>query len=116
MSIRDKILAAQDIKSEQLYVSDWDVTLEVRGMTGQQRGAFLTEVIDAKTGKMDFAKMYPQLVIMTVFDPETGDAVFKGGDLDAIAGKSGAVLEQIAQVAQRLSGLNPEATGEAEKN
>lgn len=115
MSIRDKILAVSDIKAEAVYISEWDVTVEVRGMTGQQRGAFLQQVID-KQGKMDFSKMYPLLVIMSVYDPETGQPVFLGGDLDAIAGKSGAVLEKLSQVAQRLSGLNPEAIGEAEKN
>ena len=115
MSIREKILEASDIKSETVFVPAWDVTVEVRGMTGRQRGAFLQEVLD-KNGKMDFQKMYPLLLIQSVFDPETGAPVFMMGDLDALAGKSGAALEQVAQVAQRLSGLNPEATGEAEKN
>jgi len=113
--LRDKILAAEDIKSEQVYIKEWDVTLEVRGLTGRQRGLYLQDVIDAK-GKMDFQKMYPMLVVMSTFDPETKEPVFLAGDMDAIAGKSGAALEQLAQVAQRLSGLNPEAIGEAKKN
>ena len=113
--LRDKILAAEDIKSELVTVKEWDVTLEVRGLSGRQRADYLKEVIDSK-GKMNFDKMYPALIIMSVFDPDTKEPVFKAGDLDALAGKSGAALEQLAQVAQRLSGLNPEALGEAEKN
>jgi hypothetical protein len=114
-NLRDKILAAPDIQSEAVFIPAWDVTVEVKGLTGQQRGAFLQEVM-TKNGQMDFQKMYPLLLILSVFDPETGEPVFKMGDLDALGGKSGAALEFVAQVAQRLSGLNPEATGEAEKN
>lgn len=116
MNLREKILAAEDIKSEQIYIKEWDAKLEIRGLTGRQRGIYLQDVIDAKTGKMDFQKMYPMLVVMSVYDPETKEPVFKMGDVDAIAGKSGAALEQLAQVAQRLSGLDSEAIGEAEKN
>lgn len=115
MSLRDKILAASDIKSEAVFVPEWDVAIEVRGMTGEQRGAYLGQVIDKK-GNMDFRKMYPQLLIISCFDPETGDPIFLQGDLDALVGKSGKALEQLAQVARRLSGLNPEDVGEAEKN
>lgn len=111
-SLRDKILAAPDIQSEAVFIPAWDVTVEVRGMTGQQRGAFLQQVM-TKTGQMDFQKMYPLLLVLTVFDPETNEPVFKMGDMDALGGKSGAALELVAQVSMRLSGLNPE---QAEKN
>lgn len=114
-NLRDKILAAPDIKSEAVFIPAWDVTVEVRGMTGQQRGAFLQEVM-LKNGQMDFQKMYPLLLVLTVFDPENGEPVFKMGDIDAVGGKSAAALEQVCQVAQRLSGINPEDVAEAEKN
>lgn len=111
-SLRDKILAAPDIQSEAVFIPAWNVTVEVRGMTGQQRGAFLQEVM-LKNGQMDFQKMYQLLLVLTVFDPENGEPIFKMGDLDAIGGKSGAALELVAQVSMRLSGLNPE---QVEKN
>jgi len=67
-------------------------------------------VIDPK-GKMDLQKLYPRLVVLSTYDPETGQPVFKEGDQDAVNEKSGAALEIIAQVAMRLSGLNPEEAG-----
>lgn len=111
-SIRDKILTAKDIKSEQVHIEQWDVTVEVRGLTGRQRAILLQDVVSPK-GKIDLQKLYPQLVVMSTFDPDTGEPVFQAGDVDAIAEKSGGALESIAQVAMRLSGLNQ---GEAGKN
>lgn len=111
MSIRDKVLAAKDIKSEQVFVKEWDVTVEVRGLTGRQRAILLQDVVDQR-GRTDLKKLYPQLVVLSAFDPETGEPVFHAGDADAIAEKSAASLEAITDVAMRLSGLN----GEAGKN
>lgn len=107
MSLRDQILAAKDIESELVEVPQWGVTVEVRGMTGRQRALVLKESVDAK-GKVDLQKLYPWLVIMSTFDPETSSPVFLAGDFDAVAEKSGAALEVIAQVAMRLSGFNAE--------
>lgn len=112
MSLRDKILAAKDIESEQVLVKQWDVTVEVRGLTGRQRAILLQDVIGPK-GKIDMQKLYPQLVVISTYDPEDGKPVFQAGDIDAISEKSGGALEAIAQVAMRLSGLNE---GDAEKN
>lgn len=111
-SLRDKILAAQDIQSEPVYIKEWGVTVDVKGLTGRQRAILLQDVVSAR-GKIDMQKLYPQLIVMSTFDPETGEPVFHAGDIDAIAEKSGAAQEAIAQVAMRLSGLKADET---EKN
>ena len=115
MSLREQILACQDIQSERVEMLEWGVTLEVRGMTALQRARFLQESIDAK-GKVDMEKLYPELAIMSIFNPETGEQVFTNGDREELNQKSGAALERIAQVAMRLSGLTAEAIGEAKKD
>ena len=112
MSLREKILECKDIQSELLEVPQWGVTVEVRGMTGRQRAILLQNTMDKK-GNMILQKLYPSLVIATSFDPETGEKIFMDGDFDAVSEKSGGALETIAQVAMKLSGLNPE---EVEKN
>jgi hypothetical protein len=117
MSLREKILSIQDIKTEELFIEEWDSTVQVKGLSGRQRGIYLQGVIDPKSGKMKFAAMYPLLVLMSTYDPETEKPLFEEGDIDAIAEKSGSALEKIAQVAQRLSGLSPEeSAAKAEKN
>jgi hypothetical protein len=112
-NLRDKILAAQDIKTEIVRIDEWDVEVEVRGMTGRQRAILLQGVVggQGKNSKVDLQKLYPQLVVMSTFDPETGKPVFLPGDSDALLGKSGAALEKIAKVAMELSGLNEEDVG-----
>lgn len=111
-NLREQILSKKDIDSERVYIPQWDVTVEVRTLTGRQRAILLQDTVNLK-GKVDFQKLYPQLVVMSTYDPQTGKPVFMPGDMDALAEKSGAALEIIAQVATRLSGLNP---GELEKN
>ena len=66
-------------------------------------------------GKVDLTKIYPDMVIMCTFDPETGERVFTEGDRDEIGAKNGKAVERIADVAGRISGLN-EAAEKAVKN
>jgi len=112
MLLRDKILAAKDIQDEVVDVPEWGVKLLVRGLTGRQRARLLQNAVDAN-GNVDLERIYPELVIYSVYDPETGEQVFKPADRDALADKSGAALERIAQVAMRLSGLSANAVKEA---
>lgn len=104
MSLRDQILQCKDIQSEQLVIPQWDVIVEVRGLNGRQRAALFKETMDNR-GAVDLAKMYPRLALESCYDPDTGELVFQEGDFDAVAEKSGAALELIAQVAMRLSGI-----------
>lgn len=114
-NIRQKILNAQDIRSETVAVPEWDVTVEVRGLTGTQRARLMKSGFDAR-GTVDFERLYPELLIASVFDPESGTAVFGEADRDLLNAKSGAAIERIAQVAMRVSGLSPDAGESAEKN
>jgi len=113
-ALRNKILGANDIKKEIVTIADWGVDVEIRGMTGTQRA----EVVTAATVReknddgeisvfQDQALLYPLLIIASVFDPETGEKVFGDADRDAIGGKSAGVLEDVALVCCRLSGITP---------
>ncbi len=115
MSLRDKILAIKDIQEEEVSIPEWGCKVLVRGLTGRQRAIFLQNGIDAK-GKLDMQKVYPELVILSAYDPESKEPVFGAGDADAVIEKSGAALERIAQVAMKLSGLGPNVVEESEKN
>ncbi|WP_134705090.1 hypothetical protein [Ammoniphilus sp. YIM 78166] len=114
--LREKILNAKDIKEENVPVSEWEVEVQVRGLTGSARAKILSACVDTQTGAMDFEKLYPELLIASVYDPETGEKVFADADRDALNGKSGGALEKVAQVAMKLSGFNQAAVKEATKN
>ncbi len=108
MSIRDQILAKQDIPSETVEVPEWGVKIEVRGMTGAER----TRIMDKATqtaGDVNLQFVYPEIVIATAFDPESGEQVFKPNDRDALLAKSATALDRIAAVGMRLSGFTAES-------
>ena len=118
MALKDKIFEAQ-IKKESVFVPQWDVTVEVRELNGGQRAKFFENVMvkDAKGNlepKVD--KMELEIVLLSCYDPETGERLFKEEDRASVAGLSGGALDLISKVGLRLSGLSDTATAEAIKN
>lgn len=109
VSIRDQVVAAEDIESEIVEVPQWGVKIEVRGMTGKERARMLKSCSDPMTGQVDIEKISPDVIIGCSWDPDTGEKVFLPGDRDMLLSKSGAALEKIALAGMRLSGLTPEA-------
>jgi len=115
VSIRDQILAKQDIPSEMVDVPEWGVKVEVRGMTGAER----TRIMDKATqnaGDVNLQFVYPEIVIATAFDPESGEQVFKPNDRDALLAKSATALDRIAAVGMRLSGFTAESANDMGKD
>lgn len=115
MSLRDKILQAKDIPVESIEVPEWGVTIEVRGMTGKQRSDMIAATLD-KSGKPITGAIYPQLLSRCLYDPETQEPIFTSSDADQISEKSGHILERLARIASRLSGVSEESLETAEKN
>jgi hypothetical protein len=113
--LRDQIMSAQDTHSELVEVPEWGVKLEIRSMSGASR-AILMQGAVLSGGQVDMAQVYPDLIIQTCFDPETGEPVFQAEDRDLILSKNGAILDRLAEVATRLSGFNENATDEAGKD
>lgn len=105
--LRERILAAKDLASERVHVEAWDVDVEVRGMSARARAVLVSKAMDG--GAVNLVAAYPLMVIECTFHPETGERLFSEADIEALAGKSGEALEQIATVAARLSGLDAEA-------
>lgn len=115
MSLRDTILATDDIQAEQVEVPEWGVTVEVRGMSGADRAAIMESAMD-DGGNVSFTRFYPDIVILTAYDPETGERVFVDGDQDAVMAKNGRAVDRIAEAGLRLSGMTEDARTEAGKD
>ena len=101
--LRQTILEADDIESEIVEVPEWGIKVEVRGMTSKERAKLLK--VSAKGGEVDMVTWFPDLIIATIYDPETGEKVFEPADRDAINAKSGAAISAISDISARLSGL-----------
>lgn len=109
MSLRDKILSADDLTSERVEVPEWDVTLEVRSPSAKARSRMVASAQrkdEDGESTMDLESIYPLLLIACCFDPESGEQVFTSDDIDAINDKSSAVVDRVAKACLRVSGLS----------
>ena len=112
LSIRERILAADDITTETMEIPEWGVTVAVRTMTGAARAEMLVSASDPTTGEVNYQTLYPQVIVASVIDPETGESVFTVEDVNALNLKSAAVVERVAQAGMRVSGMTKEAEKE----
>jgi hypothetical protein len=119
MSIRDKILQANDLKTEQVRVDEWDVTLTIRTLSGKERDAFEASMVKiSKTGqaKQDIANIRARLVALVVIDPDDNNLpVFTEADIPELGGKSALALDKVFSAAQRLNGFTKEDVEELAK-
>jgi hypothetical protein len=114
---RDAILQAQDLPRELVDVPEWGGSVYVRALTGAERDAFETSIVEqrGKSTKMNLKNIRAKLVALTVVDEE-GNRIFSDSDASALGKKSAAALDKVFEVAQRLSGLRPEDVEELSKN
>lgn len=115
MSLRDKILAAEDIRSEIVDIPEWGVKVEVRGMNGSDRSRILDAAAAAGSEGLSVGTMYVDTVIASAYDPESGVRIFSDSDKDALLGKSASAIDRLAEVGMRLSGMSVEAQDNAKK-
>ena len=109
--LRAQILTADDIASEIVDVPGWGVKVMVKALTGAQRARLMQAA--TRGGAIQFNKIYPDLVIASAHDPETGLPIFEATDRDALLSKSGAMLDVIATKALEVSGMTEAAQAEA---
>lgn len=104
--LRSQILDFHDVPEETITIPEWgNIVVVIKGMTGASRANMMTRSVDPSTGEMSFEALYPEVIIATVMNPETGEPVFGPNDRDVINTKSGGVLERLARDGMRLSGL-----------
>lgn len=117
MDLREKILAANDIKSELVAVAAWEVMVEVRGLTAAQRAKVLAAPgVRREDGTVDEAELSVPLIIESAHDPETKKPLFAAADLEALKGKNAGAVDQLASVALRLSGMSQDEAQTIEGN
>jgi len=114
MSLREKIFSAKDIPSEMVEVPEWGISVEVRGMSGADRTRIL-ELAGLVDGSVNLQVVYPEIVIATAHDPETGEKVFEYGDRDALMSKSAVAIDRLAMIGMKLSGFTEESQVNAGK-
>lgn len=111
---RDAILAAQDLKFEDVDVPEWGGPVRVRVMTGAERDSYSNDLLDA-SGKFD-AKAYRAKLLARCLVDDTGARLFTDDQVIELQNKSAAVIDRLFSVADRINGVNNAAVDEAAKN
>jgi len=113
---KSAILAAVDLKTEDVHVPAWGGTVRIRTMTGQERDEFRASIAasEGESG-VPIGKFSAALLVAACVD-EAGKRLFTAGDMAALQAKAAASLDAPAAVAMRLNGLGAGAVEAAEKN
>ena len=115
MSLRDRILNADDIGRELFTVPQWDVEIEIRTLSAMQRSRML-KACTLPDETIDLDRLYPMLIIATAFDPATNEPVFTEADMSALQEKSAGAIEAVATKAMQMSGMTAKAVDEEGKD
>ena len=110
---KSAILAAADLKHEDVEVKQWGGTVRVRMMTGIERDEF--QIAIASDSGIPVGQFSAALLAATIVDAN-GARLFTIDDMEALQAKSAASLDAPAAVAMRLNGLGGNAIEEAVKN
>lgn len=111
----DQILAAQDLDREWVSIPEWappkaentdDYGVYVRSLTGRERAAWQEASLkgQGKNATVNFQATTVKLVVFATVT-ESGDRVFTESNASDLQKKNSKVLERIADVAMRLSGI-----------
>jgi hypothetical protein len=112
MLTREQILAADDLKSEEVDVPEWGGSVKVVVMTGVARDSFQEQM--AASDK-SISYFHNCLLVATVVGDDDAP-LFTAADMDALRSKSAAVVTRVANVAERLNGFGQKVVEQAEKN
>lgn len=104
---REAILEAKDRDTVEVDCPEWGGTVLVRGMTGRERDAFETSMVEQRgrgAPTQNLSNVRAKLVARCVVDDD-GERLFTDADVAALGDKSAAPVDRIFEVASRLSGI-----------
>lgn len=109
---KDDILAAQDIKTEDVDVPEWGGAVRVRVLSAADLLGFWEACRDEK-GELVRSRVQPALLVRAVVG-EDGAPIFSEENIGALMAKSATAIGRIFSCARRLNGIGQE--DEATKN
>ena len=113
MLTRDQILQADDLPYEDVDVPEWGGAVRLRSLTGAERDAFETSIVQGNDRNM--RNIRARLVVLCIVDDE-GNRVFKDNEAPALGKKSAKALDTLFAVAQKLNGLSNDDVDDLAKN
>jgi hypothetical protein len=113
---KEQILNFNDSKFEVVDVPEWGEGAQVRVgvMSGFARDQFEASVI-GKNGGMNMQNIRAKLAAATLVD-DSGKLMFSEADINKLGQKSGAALDRIFAVAQKLNRITDQEVEQLAKN
>lgn len=118
-ALREKILAAEDIKPEPVDIPEWGVgenhgvPVYLRALDGEDRFA-ISQIAAAADSKKENIYITEAYVALALVD-EDGDRIFELEERGALAKKDPQVLERLFDRIVEISGMRTEDEAAAEK-
>lgn len=115
-SLRDAILAAEDLPREQVQTDEWAPFgvpfVFVRGLTSAERDAYELSLTVAgpNGGRMqrpNLKNIRTAFVVKIVVD-ESGERIFTDKDVEELGKKNARVIDHLWEVGRRMSGMTDE--------
>lgn len=107
---KEQMLGAQDLTVKEVRVPEWNGTVFVRMMDGDQRDKFEADQI-----ANPHTNVRARLVALTVCDKD-GNLLFTEADVPAISKKAGAALDRIFAAAAKHNRITPQDIDELKKS
>lgn len=118
----DDILAKQDKEFEDVEIPEWGGTVRIAAMSGTDRDRWELSMMQAddkseRGFKMNFdAYSRVRLVALCLVDDDFNRVFVTDEQVKALGQKSGAVMDRLYGVAQRVNGLSDDDIEDLEKN
>ncbi len=113
---KEAVLGAQDVYYETGAVPEWGGEVRVRSMTGADRDAWETWLLENRTadGRTNLANLRARITMLCAVDAE-GKRLFGEDDIAALGAKSAKALDRVYVATTRLNAIGPEDVAELVK-
>jgi hypothetical protein len=115
---KEEIFGMDDIPTEEVVVPEWKGrTVLVCGLTAAGKNAYQASLLEIKgnSRKVRMENATAKLLVRTLVNRQR-QSLFTESDIERLGTKSAAALERLAQVANRLSGMDEAENAEILKN
>lgn len=123
MSLRDKILGAEDRPFSDVPTPEWKAqgveAVRIITMASADRDEWEAAALIARAreqGTNRLRNLRAELVVRCAVDPETGERIFKSEDVEALGQKSAKVLDRLFAAATALNAVTEADMKALEKN
>lgn len=115
MLTKEQILAADDVRTEEVHVPEWGGTVRVRTITATERDAFDRQRWESGQDEKMRKNVRASLIVMAVVDDD-GKLMFSADDIEALGEKSATAMDRVFAAIQRINKMADEDIEAAAEN